>query len=740
MENKSSIVEKKKNDISISMIFNKPKTRTTVPMKSLLGIDDRKVYNWALDESVTKCAECKTNFTFIQRKHHCRNCGQIFCQSCSNLWIEIPGYINSAPNKQTYWSLSSYLEYFNLNKNKERVCRKCYEKIRELKELLKTMQIFDYLPLDINDFMNLSRVCKTWYKIYSYYISFFKEILYRLPDHIYSRKEIFILDNNWEYFKGHSRWIVQVLLSMDWEKCGPNRERKLINMIKSNRKYNSCRILCNKLCHEHLTPEEVIICLFRNIYNLNIINVLLDILDEIGEIELLCYLPYIVFNVRHYKKYPKIVKCIVTFLLKKSTNSIEFCNQLFSELTQSIKDVEYQVFYKTMRKNLVDSLDKDTYKLFLNGYDFTQNIIEIISNSQNPKEDIAKHLNSNKYHSKNKFCLPININNKFNGIDIPNIKTIYSKTKPIILPCIYNENNQDKTFEIMLKHEDIRKEAIVMNIIKLMDMYLKRDLGLDLNIVTYNILPISNDYGYIEFVTDSYTLYSIREEENFSIQNFIMEKNPKITAGKLRDNFTKSCAAYCVITYLLGIGDRHLDNIMINDRAHIFNIDFGYIMGKDPKILSPEFRITPEMIDAMGGPNSKYYADFQNYCYRAYNCLRRHTSTFYVLLSLLYKMKPPLQNTNLTKEYIKNQIMERFIPGENYEEAVVYFEHKINKNSNTYSGNIIDYFHKQCKTTNSNSGTHSGENLINSAKNAWDVTTNITYSLGSNLKNLFWKG
>ena len=51
-----------------------------------------------------------------------------------------------------------------------------------------------------------------------------------------------------------------------------------------------------------------------------------------------------------------------------------------------------------------------------------------------------------------------------------------------------------------------------------------------------------------------------------------------------------------MITYLLGVGDRHNDNLLLSEAGHLIHIDFGYILGRDCKPFPPPMKLNKEMV------------------------------------------------------------------------------------------------------------------------------------------------
>ena len=106
-----------------------------------------------------------------------------------------------------------------------------------------------------------------------------------------------------------------------------------------------------------------------------------------------------------------------------------------------------------------------------------------------------------------------------------------------------------------------------------MDLLLKR-VNLDMKLTCYGALATGASSGIVQFVEDSKAISDILAENQSSILNYLRANNPDAAApngvrADAVDAFTKSCAGYCVITYLLGVGDRHLDNIMVRKNGQL---------------------------------------------------------------------------------------------------------------------------------------------------------------------------
>ncbi|KAL6434922.1 hypothetical protein ACFW04_005232 [Cataglyphis niger] len=52
---------------------------------------------WVPDNDAPRCMACQAGFTVVRRRHHCRNCGKVFCGRCSSNNVPLPRYGHTKP-------------------------------------------------------------------------------------------------------------------------------------------------------------------------------------------------------------------------------------------------------------------------------------------------------------------------------------------------------------------------------------------------------------------------------------------------------------------------------------------------------------------------------------------------------------------------------------------------------------------------------------------------------------------
>ncbi|KAK0630017.1 FYVE zinc finger-domain-containing protein [Bombardia bombarda] len=90
------------------------------------GAPELVLPRWQPDIEVTYCPICKTQFSIFIRKHHCRKCGRVVCNSCSPHRITIPyQYIVQPPGTPRIVSSSPFREFGVGGGERVRLCNPC---------------------------------------------------------------------------------------------------------------------------------------------------------------------------------------------------------------------------------------------------------------------------------------------------------------------------------------------------------------------------------------------------------------------------------------------------------------------------------------------------------------------------------------------------------------------------------------------------------------------------------------
>uniref|UniRef100_A0AAQ4R0F5 Phosphatidylinositol 4-phosphate 3-kinase C2 domain-containing subunit alpha n=1 Tax=Gasterosteus aculeatus aculeatus TaxID=481459 RepID=A0AAQ4R0F5_GASAC len=381
-------------------------------------------------------------------------------------------------------------------------------------------------------------------------------------------------------------------------------------------------------------------------------NVAVSWIEKSSDDELTDYLPQLVQALKfecHLKN------GLVMFLLSRAQGNINIAHYLYWLLKDAVQDPAWGRRYERVLGALLclcgvklrAELEKQTNLVTLLGA-----VAERVRQAGGSTRQVALQEgleNVQNFFQRNSCRLPLSPSLVAKELNIKACSFFNSNAVPLKLALV-NADPLGEEINVMFKvGEDLRQDMLALQMIRIMDRIWLQE-GLDLRIVNFKCISTGKDKGMVELVPSSDTLRKIQVEYGVTgsfkdkpLAEWLRKYNPaEDEYEKASENFIYSCAGCCVATYVLGICDRHNDNIMLRSTGHMFHIDFGKFLGHAQMFGSfkrdrAPFVLTSDMAYVINGgerPTSRFQL-FVDLCCQAYNLIRKHSGLFLNLLTLM---------------------------------------------------------------------------------------------------------
>jgi len=667
---------------------------------------------WIDSSVIYKCQNCNCNFSFITRKHHCRACGDVFCSKCCYKYIEIPQSLISIPVADT----SSYTKYIKtsinsiINGSSQLVCNNCYKKINQLIDVEYLLKFF--VNLNLTELYNVSQTNQKYNIAAKYYIAKFRDIQYKTINITFDLWEMNIIWNMKNYMIHHNIWyctLIKMIYIYTHKYHKIDRlnwlDKILTEDIDYSDRMNCWTLMCSRRCMNNLDVDDIL-DLLEFIYNQPIhISEIQMLYNDINKKIILKLTQLICNNSDKHHRYIPLLCNILSNLLENEIydeSSDNFYNMIFEIIIFQNKNISknntkaYKIATLILyEKYYINSIITPKHvfnffnhiSLYINNMIGTHTIYQI-SHLIQSIDNIINNCNPN-----------FPFINPFNPLEyITNIierSVIESNTNPILVRVEIKSNNVIKESLFIIKTDiNLRKEQLISCLINALQNKLQMINNLDTTdnktspseIPNYRIIMLGKKVGLIEYIENSITLRSINDN-GYSLQNYILNQNKKLTIETIKERFVTSLSVSSAISYIIGLGDRHLDNIMINTDGLIFHIDYGYIFENPTTLFEmPQIKITNDIVDFLEGTNSKYYNDFKKNVIYIYNILRANKNILYQYFKFISNEKL------LDWSKIQSKLDNRTMTGVKYKDIEILLINEI-ESANSVTNMIADICH-----------------------------------------------
>uniref|UniRef100_A0A6B2LBZ0 PI3K/PI4K catalytic domain-containing protein n=1 Tax=Arcella intermedia TaxID=1963864 RepID=A0A6B2LBZ0_9EUKA len=224
------------------------------------------------------------------------------------------------------------------------------------------------------------------------------------------------------------------------------------------------------------------------------------------------------------------------------------------------------------------------------------------------------------------------------------VKAYSSHVKPMLLH-FNHDNEKDSAYCIYKRGDDLRQDYVVQTMFFLFNRLWKSSPLPDKPFIhQYKILPLGEDSGILEFVHGC----QAAGEWQWKILLELPDRD--------KVNFFKSMAGSYLACWVLGIRDRHQDNMMIKDNKIFFHIDFGFIFNDAPGFDAPIFSIPG---DFRRNITQDEWNFFLKLCGDAFAVLHRNSGVIINACTLLMQELPTISVAQVRKYLVKSLMVRK---------------------------------------------------------------------------------
>ncbi|XP_076360353.1 phosphatidylinositol 4,5-bisphosphate 3-kinase catalytic subunit beta isoform-like isoform X1 [Tachypleus tridentatus] len=472
----------------------------------------------------------------------------------------------------------------------------------------------------------------------------------------------------------------------------PHSLPKLLCCLKWNDRHDVSQVTALLQGWQLLPPEEALELLDYAYADQNVRNFAVKCLEQISDENLSLYLLQLVQALKH----ESYLYCdLVKFLLRRALKNQHIGHQLFwllrSEMYVPSVSVRFGLLLEAYCRGAVEHINSLIKQVeAVNKLKSVNECIRRKDTKEKLRCIMQETLNQNSYREAftNLYC-PLDPVYKLHKLRVEKCRFMDSKMKPLWLVFENFDISGQDIYIIYKNGDDLKQDMLTLQMIRIMDKLWKEE-GLDLRMIPYQCIATDCKVGLIEVVLNAETIANIQKEKGSSatsafkkgsLLTWLKDHNPdEKSLNKAVEQFTLSCAGYCVATYILGIADRHSDNIMVKTNGQLFHIDFGHILGKFkekfgirrervPFVLTNDFVY---VINKGSTQKSQEFCRFQDYCENAFVILRRKGSLIISLFAMMLSTGIP----ELTSEKDLYYLRETLVLDMTESEALQHFRSK----------------------------------------------------------------